>query len=909
MRVAKIVLAAVAGVLALLVVAVAVVAWTFDPNDYKSVATDAFMARTGRTLSIDKDLRLTYFPWLAVQTGGVTIGSAPELGGAAQPFATARRVGARVKLLPLLSRRVEVGTVELEGLTLNLARDAALRGNWEDLLAAAGERGAPPSAEPGTAAVDELAIEGVRIRDGNVYWRENTNELRYSVTGWSLSTGGIGTGEPIELETALNFADETSGLKAELATSAVVAADARGSVTATDLEATVKLDSGDGSPVRELAATADSLAFDRAAETLTVAGLVTEAAGARAAWQVSGTALLTNPALQGNVLIEAPDLAAVAEEARVSLPASLPSGELGPLTLAAQFAFQQEPQTVQLTAVDARALGMQLTGEVSLAGNNELAGRVVVDPFTPNAALQALLRDALPPTVDAAALGTLALDARFATALDSNRVGLRDFQLTALGTTITGTLETVLNARGNLYQGRVQTTRFASDSLVKAFAAQLPQGLTSGELGMLELGASFALDLAADTLTVQPLRAEAFGLRMTGNVAARNVSTAATWTGTGAIAEFSPQELLQRFGLPPQQTSDPRAFTRASADMRFTITKDGARLDDLKLALDETTIEGTFSLRGFDTPAYRFALSVDAVDADRYLPPQARDAEAGEATAGDIELPRNNTMNLDGTMTVASLKLAGMQFNDVGGRIVIGGGDLTVENARTNLYGGTFAGNFRVHAAGNDPGLALDGRASGIELEPLIAALTGGEPNFSGTGSFDLNLAGKGRTVIENVETAGGNVSFDMVNGAIKGFNLGRTLCAAYNATQRAPAPPEQPLLTAYEGIKGSAVVSNGTATSNDLLARTSFMDIDGNGTLGLVEQRLDYELDAKLTGSIGIPSCETLDGFIGGEVPFTISGTVTEPVIRPDFSKLVRQQLRDAIEDRLQDRLRDLFR
>jgi AsmA protein len=198
---------------------------------------------------------------------------------------------------------------------------------------------------------------------------------------------------------------------------------------------------------------------------------------------------------------------------------------------------------------------------------------------------------------------------------------------------------------------------------------------------------------------------------MTGNAAARNVSTAATWTGTGAIAQFSPQELLQRFGLPPQATSDPKAFTRAAVDTRFTITKDRAALDDLVLALDETKIKGSFTLQGFETPAYRFALDVDAVDADRYLPPKARDAEAGEATAGDIELPRNNTMNLDGTMQVHSLKLAGMQFADVGGRIVIGAGDLAVENARTNLYGGTFAGNFRVHAAGNDPGLTLDGRA------------------------------------------------------------------------------------------------------------------------------------------------------------------------------------------------------
>jgi AsmA protein len=910
MRAVKILLAAGAAIVVLLVVAVVAVAAMFDPNDYKSVATDAFAARTGRTLTIDEELRLTYFPWLAVETGGVTIGSAAELGGSAQPFATARRVAARVKLLPLLSRRVEVGTVELEGLTLNLARDASLRGNWEDLLAAAEQAAAAAqSAQPGAARVDELAIEGVRIRDGTVYWRENANELRYSVTGWSLTTGGIGSGEPIEFETALRFADETSGLKAELATSAVVATAANGSLTATDVESTVKVDAGDGSLVRELAANADRIAFDRAAETLTVEGLVTEIAGTRAEWQVSGSALLTNAALSGSVALEAPELGTVFEEARLPLPATLDGDELGPLRLDAQFAFQQEPQSVRLVTVDATAVGIHVTGEGTLTGGNELEGRIVIGELTPSAPLQALLRGAVPPSLDVGALGTLGLETRFATALDSNRVVLRDLELTALGMTVSGTLETVLNARGNMYQGRLQTTRFASDTLLKAFAAGLPSGLTAGELGMLELGASFTLDSGADTLTVQPLRAEAFGLRMSGNVAARNLSTAAAWTGTGAIAQFSPQELLQRFGLPPQQTSDPQAFTRASLDTRFTITKDGARLDDLTLALDETTLQGTFSLQGFEAPAYRFALNVDAVDADRYLPPKAREAEAGEATAGDIELPQNNTMNLDGTMNVASLKLAGMQFNDVGGRIVIGGGDLAVENARTNLYGGTFVGNFRVHAAGNAPGLALDGRASGIELEPLIAALTGEEPNFSGTGSFDLNLAGKGRTVIENVETAGGSVSFDMANGAIKGFNLGRTLCAAYNVTQRAPAPPEQPALTAYEGIKGSAVVSNGTATSNDLLARTSFMDINGTGTLGLVEQRLDYELDAELTGSIAIPNCETLDAFIGGEVPFTISGTVTEPVIRPDFSKLVRQQLRDAIQDRIGDRLRDLLR
>src|SRR5262245_55905461 len=109
--------------------------------------------------------------------------------------------------------------------------------------------------------------------------------------------------------------------------------------------------------------------------------------------------------------------------------------------------------------------------------------------------------------------------------------------------------------------------------------------------------------------------------------------------------------------------------------------------------------------------------------------------------------------------------------------------------------------------------------------------------------------------------------------------------------------------------MKGSAVVSHGTANRIDLIARTSYMDINGAGTLGLVEQRLDYDLDAKLTGSIGIPNCETLDSFIGDKMPFKISGTVTEPSIMRDFSKLSQRHLREELQDRLKDRLRDTLR
>jgi AsmA protein len=187
--------------------------------------------------------------------------------------------------------------------------------------------------------------------------------------------------------------------------------------------------------------------------------------------------------------------------------------------------------------------------------------------------------------------------------------------------------------------------------------------------------------------------------------------------------------------------------------------------------------------------------------------------------------------------------------------------------------------------------------------------LTGSAANFSGRGAFDLDLAGKGRTIIANVGTAAGTVGFKIADGAIKGFNLASTLCAAYNAKERLPVPQGQPKETAYQSIAGTATVAAGKAKSEDLLARTAFMDIYGGGTLALVEQQLDYALDAKLTGKIGIPGCESLDGFVGDRLPFKIKGTVTDPSITPDFSKLVQRKLREEVQDRLKDKLRDILR
>ena len=88
--------------------------------------------KTGRELVIAGDIGWSVFPWLGVEIADVRLANAAGFG--AQPFAEIAAVQARVKLLPLLRKEVEMSTVVLDGLAIHLVRAKDGRSNWDDLI-------------------------------------------------------------------------------------------------------------------------------------------------------------------------------------------------------------------------------------------------------------------------------------------------------------------------------------------------------------------------------------------------------------------------------------------------------------------------------------------------------------------------------------------------------------------------------------------------------------------------------------------------------------------------------------------------------------------------------------------------------------------------------------------------------
>ena len=291
--------------LVLLVVAAAVILpMVVDPNDYKPEIVAAAKQKLGRDLAIDRDLSLTVFPWLGIETGGVKLGNAQ--GFADQPFAEIDQLGLKVKLMPLLSRQLEVDTLVVTGLRLNLEKDARGRTNWDDLAGA--ERAEPAQEEkvgrPSDKAASpvSLRVQGIRIEDARVSWDDRQAGQKYVLDGVRVVTGALSPGVTVPVEAGITFTSSKPAMTLKANLEAKVGSDTDLTVFRID-GLVLNLDAeGEGLPTggAKLTLKANLLA-DTSADTLKLDQLEVSGPAMVARGEIAVSALRTSPAAKGKL--------------------------------------------------------------------------------------------------------------------------------------------------------------------------------------------------------------------------------------------------------------------------------------------------------------------------------------------------------------------------------------------------------------------------------------------------------------------------------------------------------------------------------------------------------------------------------------------------------------------------------
>lgn len=165
MRTVKIV-AGLAGGIIVLLVATLLAVWLFvNPNDYKGKIAAAVKESTGRELKLNGDIKLSVFPWVALELGPASLGNPP--GFDAEPFLAFNHAAVRVRLLPLLSKRLDIDRVQLDGLDLRLRKNAQGTGNWENF----GKAQEAPAKSEGTTSASLSQLAGIAVTHGRVSYQ------------------------------------------------------------------------------------------------------------------------------------------------------------------------------------------------------------------------------------------------------------------------------------------------------------------------------------------------------------------------------------------------------------------------------------------------------------------------------------------------------------------------------------------------------------------------------------------------------------------------------------------------------------------------------------------------------------------------------------------------------------------
>lgn len=179
------------GILAVIIVLLLVAPFFINLNSYKGLIAEKAKEATGRDLVIDGDISLSLLPIPSVSVEGIKFGNAAE--GSAANMAEIDKVKVKVALMPLLSGKAEIKSIELVNPTIVLEKLPDGKGNWEITPPAADAAATPDvGAESGGSKFD-LSIEGASITDGTLVYRDLTtaSEQRVEDLNVDLSLGSL----------------------------------------------------------------------------------------------------------------------------------------------------------------------------------------------------------------------------------------------------------------------------------------------------------------------------------------------------------------------------------------------------------------------------------------------------------------------------------------------------------------------------------------------------------------------------------------------------------------------------------------------------------------------------------------------------------------------------------------------
>lgn len=194
MRLIKWALIGVGLLLLVLIGGVAIFAANFDPNDYRAELISQVEQRTGRSFLIG-DIKLSVFPWLGLESSELQLGNAQGFGE--EPMLAAEFIKLKAAVLPLFRGALSIDVVELRGVSIKLAKNAAGKTNWEDL--GSGDKVSGTTSSEASLALNSIDLAGIVIENTELSFVDAQAGIDAKLAQLDVSLGQIAAAQAVPL--------------------------------------------------------------------------------------------------------------------------------------------------------------------------------------------------------------------------------------------------------------------------------------------------------------------------------------------------------------------------------------------------------------------------------------------------------------------------------------------------------------------------------------------------------------------------------------------------------------------------------------------------------------------------------------------------------------------------------------
>jgi AsmA protein len=199
-RLLKYALIGTGSLIALVAVAIAFISATFNPNDYKPLIIKLVQDQKQRTLNIEGDIKLAFWPKLGADLGKITLS---EHNGSRE-FAGMESAKVFLAVLPLLKKQLVVDTIRIDGLHANIVRFKDGSTNFDDLMS------------KGESQAIKFDIDGVEVTNAALDLTDQMANRHLVISDLKLDTGHIAKDQPIDLKTSFSAKGDNPAIDAKI---------------------------------------------------------------------------------------------------------------------------------------------------------------------------------------------------------------------------------------------------------------------------------------------------------------------------------------------------------------------------------------------------------------------------------------------------------------------------------------------------------------------------------------------------------------------------------------------------------------------------------------------------------------------------------------------------------------------